>query len=402
MKGSSPVSGKGKVAIIAGFAAVILTLAGLYRLVELRFDSGDVFPASSSLRSDPMGCKALFQALGRCDVVAERNYRELRMLKGEQGTTLYWLGADETLLEKAGEQQAKSLQSLAVQGDRVVIAFDGGKRKSPAGVARGDAAGKTRTADAASTAGAGAAGAWGVDIVAIEAPPASGTIPAASLSDGALDLPRAIPLRASRYFRRTAPWRAVYSYNNEPVVLERTMGKGSMVLLVDPYLFSNEAMRNDRHAGLISWLQGANHSALFDEAHLGVYDTPGMMTLIRKHRLIPILLALLALAALQVWKSAIPFAAVSQLEEVNPEGEKRDHFSGLVNLLRRNIAPHEVMSTCFKEWRHSFSGELKNLPELAGELQKVLDEEQAGPAAKRDPVALYRRMTELLAFFRIK
>jgi len=395
------VSSKGKVAIIACCAATILTLAGLYRLVELRFDSGDIFPPSSSLRSDPMGCKALFQALGRCGIVSGRNYREIKKLKGEQGTTLYWLGAEERLLEKPGDQQMKALQSLADQGERVVVAFAGDNRRLPPRAASHENSDKTPGRDLAPKSAADTVGAWGVDIVPVEDPAAHEKAPTATLSAAAADLPPAIPLRVNRYFRWTAPWRPVYGYHGEPVVLERSFGKGSVVLLVDPYLFSNEALRNDRYAGLLSWVQGTNRGALFDEAHLGVYDTPGMMTLIRKHRLVPVLLALLALAALYVWKSAIPFSAVSQREGESAEGEKRDHFSGLVNLLRRNIAPHELMSICFKEWHDSFSRELKHLPELAGELQRVLDEESAGPAAKRDPVALYRRMRALLAFFRM-
>ena len=49
--------------LLAGCAA-ILTL-GLIRLFKLRFEAGDVYPAYSSLRSDPLGTMAFYESLGK-------------------------------------------------------------------------------------------------------------------------------------------------------------------------------------------------------------------------------------------------------------------------------------------------------------------------------------------------
>jgi hypothetical protein len=148
-------------------------------------------------------------------------------------------------------------------------------------------------------------------------------------------------------------------------------------------------------------LQGAGRTALFDESHLGVQDDPGIMTLIKKHQLVPFLLALMALAALYVWKNAVPFVSAAP-EQERQEGGGRDNFSGLVNLLRRNIAPGEIMNICYCEWTKSFSREIGHSPALAKQLQTIMDDEKGRPAGKRDPVAVYRKMAGLLSNFRMK
>ena len=186
------------------------------------------------------------------------------------------------------------------------------------------------------------------------------------------------------------------------MVLERTVGKGSMVLLAETYLLSNEALRNDRSPGFLAWLQGTGRQALFDEFHLGVQDEPGMISLIGKHRLVPMVAALLILAALYVWKGLIPFAGSAAPIEGHLDGETRDNFSGLVNLLKRNIGKGDLLATCFREWSRSFSREMGRSPELAAKLQALVNDQAAEPVGRRDPVAVYRKMTELLGEMRLK
>jgi len=422
------MSGKGKFTIAALLAVVLFTAFGLLQLFALRFEQGDMFPPYSSLRSDPLGSKALFKALAASTgLEVRRNFRDLDKLKGEKGQTIYWLGADEALLQSGSQRQLKDLETLAGEGNRLVIAFGRGKERAAAdqgepekcddqgGPEKGDDQGGPEKGDdqdrkgvpaeeaVPTEAGPGSAVVWGVQLGSFDLPaaPAEGR-PMARLEAPAFELPGTIPLHSRRHFQDGGEeWRPVYSYSGQAVVLERAVGKGSIVLLADSYLFSNEAMHSDRCPGLLAWLQGASRSALFDESHLGVYDKPGIMTLIIKHRLVPFLLALIALAALYLWKSAVPFhLAAGELER--QEQEVRDNFSGLVNLLRRNIAAGELLGTCFQQWLHSFSREMRQSPELARQLEAALADEGAKPAGKRDPVAAYRKMAGLLSGFRAR
>lgn len=404
------MSGKGKLLIISFIAVGLLSSFGLYRLFALRFESGDMFPPSSSLRSDPQGCKALFMALERMPgMEVARNFRDPGRMKGAQGRTIFYLGAGVALLDAPADKQAEELETLAREGNRVVIAFVSSKGRSSAVTAdSGDDEEEaedededqqgTEEADTAQSCG-DQAGRWGIAIGSID--PATRRPgkerPQAVLAAPAPELPSSIPLHSRRWFQPDKEeWRTVYSYDEQPVVLERRVGTGSIVLMADSYLLSNEAMRNDRQPGLLAWLQGTNRAALFDESHLGVYDNPGVMALIRKHGLVPFLVALMALAALYVWKNAVPFVNKPAPEKELREGALRDNFSGLVNLLRRNIAAGELLETCFREWSRSFSREFRQLPALEEQVKAIVAEEAARPAGKRDPPARYREIQSRL------
>ncbi len=399
------MSGRGKFIIAVFMAVVLFSALGLERLFTLRFEKGDVFPPYSSLRSDPLGCKALFMALGRsAGLDARRNYRDLEKLGGVRGATIYCLGMDERLLDVPSNTLAGKLEALAGDGNRMVLAFAAEHEISPAAGEKGDgpddAAGREKPVGTAcpTKSQAGQCGAWGVKIGQFDLPAAPGNgRPRAHPAAPAPELSPGIPLTSRYHFKEYGKgWRPVYCYGERAVVLERRVGNGSIVLLAESYLLSNEALRKDRCAGFLAWLQGAGRTALFDESHLGVSDEPGVMALVKKHRLVPFLMALLALAALYVWKSAVPFAVAPSPENGGTDGGGRDNFSGLVNLLRRNIPPAGLLDACFREWRRSFSRELKGNPGLDGQVRAIVAGEAARPAAKRDPLARYREIARLI------
>ena len=57
------MSARSKLLILTFCLLLVLAAASLYQLFALRFEAGDIFPAGSSLRSDPLGSMALYQAL---------------------------------------------------------------------------------------------------------------------------------------------------------------------------------------------------------------------------------------------------------------------------------------------------------------------------------------------------
>ena len=66
-------------------------LYGLWKLYELRFTAGDIYPRYSSLRADPMGAKAFYESLTRiAGISINRNYREITHLPKGNATVLYW------------------------------------------------------------------------------------------------------------------------------------------------------------------------------------------------------------------------------------------------------------------------------------------------------------------------
>lgn len=85
---------------IFGLLFGLAFLAGLFRLLVLRFDAGDVYPPYSSLRSDPLGTRAFHDSLALLPGVRVcRNFQPLSRYVPEPGSTLFLLGLTPALLE---------------------------------------------------------------------------------------------------------------------------------------------------------------------------------------------------------------------------------------------------------------------------------------------------------------
>src|SRR6185436_18671942 len=148
-----------------------------------------------------------------------------------------------------------------------------------------------------------------------------------------------------------------------PVVIERRLGPGHIVLCSDSYFASNEALRRERHPDLLAWVIGARGRVAFDETHLGVMERPGAATLAWKYRLHGLIAGILLLAALFVWKNSVSFVPPYD-EAGEASGELvtgKDSASGFVNLLRRSISERDLLGICFDEWKKSFAHGRKNL-----------------------------------------
>ncbi|MBE0502014.1 MAG: hypothetical protein IBX47_11290, partial [Desulfuromonadales bacterium] len=189
-------------------------------------------------------------------------------------------------------------------------------------------------------------------------------------------------------------WHAVYNYGEQMVVAERDWGKGSMVVFVDSYPLSNESLRTQTEVELIAWMLGGGREVVFAEAHLGVSETPGIMTLIQRYRMDTVLFSLFLIAALVVWKNAFPLVAPPA--EVEGGAAARDHFSGLVNLLQRHIPLADLPEACHREWRRSlsrygFPGQKKRR-----QIQQLVQAEMKLTAKERRPLNLYRKISTIL------
>lgn len=378
----------GRASILITVALLLSLAAGvaLYQLFALRFEAGDLFPAGSSLNSDPIGSMALFRAVGRTDgITAIRNYRPLERQSLANATVLL-LGSSSRLL--SDRTVATRLDRLAADGNRIVIAF-APTSAAPAAPTPSDKDADDDKACAENT----PATAWGLTTALLAVGPQH---PANRPVRGALaaDIPGLPPTArfASRLtLHPVAGWRSVYVVDNRALILERTIGSGSLVVVSDSSIFSNEALKLDRQTELLTWLLGSNRTVIFDETHLGVTEQGGIMTLARRFGLTPLLGVGLLLAGLYIWRQSLAL-----LPRLRPErddrtvGVEHDSFNGLVNLLRRSIPADRLLATCCQEWRKSFSHELQHDSALRDELRDAL---QAGD----DPLGRYRRIARIRA-----
>lgn len=365
---------------------------GLCRLFVLRFQTGDVYPPYSSLRTDPLGTKILYDALAQVrGFTVSRNFRPLDKIQDQENTTIFLAAASPTLWEY---DDVESLEKLAkVGGARIVVALSpvrgaSGERESkPAKKSGKD---KDEGEPESRPLGFDELGKrWGFG-VGYHTLPARDEPPKARATTA--DTEPALSWHTALYFRKLGPeWRVLFNSSEAPVIIERPFGKGSIVMASDSYFLSNEAMRAERAPRLLAWLTGARSKLVFDETHLGVGENPGIAALIGKYHLAGLVAAIAALAGLFVWQTASPFLP----PKVDADGAHtvagRDSASGFVSLLRREIAPSRLIEVCLDQWKKSFA----HTPEkLSGTLERI---EAAAAQGSRDPAGAYRTISQILA-----
>src|SRR3954468_21068668 len=101
--------------VLAGFGY------GLKILFQARFEAGDIYPEYSSLRSDPVGSKALYESFAAA-VRTERNYKNVLDPDFGPGTTLLVLGLNPGGFRMSSADM-KQLDGLLAKGGRLVIAL---------------------------------------------------------------------------------------------------------------------------------------------------------------------------------------------------------------------------------------------------------------------------------------
>ncbi len=95
-------------------------------LINRRFSSGEIYPHYSSMRTDPLGAKALYEALYHAGTwECERNYKDIEKLEGGGDRTLMLLHVTASLFSGATGSDARFLSGYAAAGGRVVITIDG-------------------------------------------------------------------------------------------------------------------------------------------------------------------------------------------------------------------------------------------------------------------------------------
>lgn len=378
---------------------VALLLAGTWYLMAMRFRSGDIYPPYSSLRADPLGSKAFYDALKHMDPYSvRRHYANIEDLRTGTGDTVMILGARNAGLYA----MRKDLTRLAADGARVVVAFNEHRRKGPETDEEEPADNTAVEEPAEPNPGEDEEtedwkpGSWDLTMgVSDAAADDTGKYQAFRVNESG-NLPEQISVTSPVFFDdRDEKWLQIYAFENDPVIVERVIGQGSVVLLSDSYPLSNEALRWELYPRLVSWLLGGKGNVVFVESHLGVRESQGVMTLVRKYRLTMLLLCFGVVALLAVWKNAVPLAKV-------PEGAARDgthvisekdQFMGFVSLLGRNIGAGDVIRVCIQEARKGYRGRSAR----RGSSEELMTEVSGIARGEKDPVKAYNQITERLS-----
>lgn len=327
-------------------------IAGLVEIIDLRTEHGDTFSPYSTFRADPLGTKALYESLDRIkEFRVSRNFASIEKIRDPHGALLF-LGLEAEQFFRSQKGILEHFSLWAAQGNRVVVSF------LPLGAHH-------------MTMNAGEAGkAWQFDI---------GFEPARN------------PRNRTLYFKDLpSEWKVLIATGGHPRIIARDFDTGTIILCADSYLFSNEALLNDRQTRMIAQLLGDARNIVFDESHNGMREDASLATLARRYRLHGFVVGLLLLAGLFVWKSSARFLPVLPEADRLDSVSGKDAASGLVKLLRRSVPPTQLASVCLVEWQKS-----SKLQERCG--QQKLDRILATAKTQNDPVQLYRAIYQILA-----
>ncbi|MDR3401791.1 MAG: hypothetical protein P4L99_04755 [Chthoniobacter sp.] len=428
------------------FLAVALAVAfvvGLARLFVLRYEVGDSYPPYSSLRADPLGTKALAAALDELpNVEVRRNFKPLPRVHPGGPVTLVYAGVGHRAVWT--DQELLAFDTLVLNGSRAVFTFfpvetppteneekrskeeerrkkkdktdteDSGDKKKDATDEKKDAkkdkdsskrdrkkAKKKKADDAEEDEPrtfidfGEVAKRWGFNFGYLPEEKGKAYYRHAALIEPGGHLESDISWHSALYFKDLKPqWKVLYMCGTMPVIIERKFGQGSIVLVADSFLVSNEALRSERHPQLLSRLFSGPPTVIFDEEHNNLREDPGIASLARKYRLHGVIAGLALLALFFVWKNMVRFIPAytsSSVEDNVVAG--RESSEGFVNLLRRSISPSAVFGVCVEEWRKSFRGRPRELARV----DVVLAQQEALGVGGRDPLTTYRAISKAIA-----
>ncbi len=448
---------KGQLILRLTALAVIVAFGfGVVRLMLMRFESGDVYSPYSSLRTDPLGVRAFYESLEQLDGVSvRRNYKPLKKLTRDDGDTLFYLGVDtgampdelDTVTSQPFEKRktaAKAIHEFASGGGRVILSFtpDAGLTESLDAMDElfgisdddddddNDAEPKNEDEDKDKDKGEDEDEDkdddedkgdddeefpdWGDEPYSrysdlgisigrrddddwreLHGSPAVGT------NEISINWPE-VPWRGSLYFTGLSEdWKVIYQQADEPVIVERAIGSGSIVICADSFFLSNEAMigESTRNPQLLAWLAGRT-SIIFDETHLGVANTESISSLAREFGLANLLFVLLAIGALYVWKSSVSLLPRDPEHAERFGGSEiagRSSALGLHNLLRKCIPTRKLLGECLARWSASVSASRPRQRADRKKIKAIVEAENNRPEKQRDPVKAYKKICRILA-----
>ena len=387
-------------------AIAALFLCGVVRLLIARFETGNVYPPYSSFRSDPLGSKAFYEGLGLLSQVKPaRNVEPLSKLSGASGTALFLFGMNSHALSVIPKDTLRVIEDIAQAGGRIVITLVPTDKKftPPAEEKTSKEKAEKKDADTGKdkTKEDEPYGKEYVDLQKrwlVEIGYSENAGQEAILTAREEGLPVSLSWTSPLFFKlQDNTWRTIYTRADEPVFIERSYGRGSIVLISDSFFVSNEAMKHSRHPGLLAWLCGNHQKIIFDETHLGISKDRGIASLIRKYGLVPFFVSLIIFALLFIWRQSTSLVPPQKEDEKVVVDADKDSLTGFTNLLHRNISPHEILTDCLTEWKRSFTHGVQDLSVLLPRMEEIIAEDHAQPKRKRDPVKTYRTLSRLRA-----
>lgn len=437
------------------FSVVLMLLilfGGMLQFTRWRFDQGDVYQPYSSLRSDPLGTRIFFESLERLpDFEVTRNTMTLELFEPDSDTVLLLLGVDATALDGMPQKSVERLRRVATDGGRLVLALqpetklpwytesgrpakrieeakewaqehpDGENEDAPEFQPPDDEEDdeeiddedklpeafdrlkeEVRKREMESFIGyASFFVALGLDVNFEPLPRGEEMfylpVPVTTEVD---DLPTSVGWRSGLTVVPFDPeqWDVIYSRDGEPVMLERALGKGTVLVSTDAFMFSNESMRDERQTEILAEVLAGKTRVVIEETHLNTESKRGVMALAREYGLRKVIFVLLALGGLFIWRGANSLVPPMEEEYQRRRGDStivRDATAGLVHMLRRKIPRKGLLPMCYELWEKSTPTQRADLAKKARRMEEELDR-RGTKFSETETIETYRKMSQIL------
>ena len=320
---------------------LILVIGGawaLARLFEISTAGGAIFPAYSSLRADPLGTKALHDALARLDGYrVERSFQPWPAFRGNNAAVLI-LGESAHTWRMPDEVTLADYETRAAAGTRLIVALQGESGLPPLTPNLKE---RNLLADR-----------WKLRIEA--AKNGKGTV----------------------FARLDGSWKVLVENGGETAAVERQFGSGEVVLLNDSFPFSNEALQLHRDTALLLRVL-ATGATSYLRSHLGTVLTGLVGQLLRRYRLETAALTLVLLAILFLWRSSSSLVPARE-DDSSTSIQGRGEEEALTSLLHRGITPGNAAGVILGIWRKSAA----LMPMVSGDRRARIERELEQAAGK--------------------
>ncbi|MDH3882898.1 MAG: hypothetical protein OET63_01685 [Desulfobacterales bacterium] len=428
--------------IVLGF------MLGVVKLFLLRFEAGDVYPAYSSLRSDPLGSRAFYKSLENINAaLVSRNYLTLQNMKFKERTAFFYVGIAAINSESVSSEWLNVFERLTDTGGRLLLSFlpvekkpadwrmskcfaptdkvkDKEKAQQNDGHKDSENLSEPPAAENASNTSNNddnkpqtAPGRqipdtpgncvslkeqWGLTLAFADTAADTAVNRSDDLSQTHLQgLPESISWHTALYFDELEDaWRVIYAADGRPVIIERPFGKGSLVLAADSFFMSNEALRSERHPELLAWMIGESAQVVFDETHFGIFKHPGVLRLIKNYRFHWFIFGVAILALLFIWKNSVYFVPPTKSNRSQQSKNfvsDRESTRGLISLLRRNIPKRQLLQTCVREWERSIQPEKRFQNDKLKQIKSAFQRIETQSPKSIDLVQGYLRIIKIIS-----
>jgi hypothetical protein len=320
-------------------------LWGVVSLFNRQFAAGELYPRFSTMRTDRMGTKLLYDSLGKLPgVTVERNLLPVEFLPND-GAAVVLLGLSPMQVNWNPEMLLQIAEKIAARGNRVVLGMyldpEDNRRVVGDDVEKGPASKGKKPESSPLEA------MWKVKLKIDPDPDADHAV----------------------YFEKADGWRVRESDEGRILAVERDSGKGSIVLMAESDEFTNAAVVETDGLDEICSALGPYRRILFDEQHLGVAESGSVVGMARQFRLMGLALGLALVAALFIWKNAAGFPPPPAARAIDRFAGRTSH-AGLVTLLKRHVPPGELARVCWNEWLSANRGQAT--PEIRKQAEAIL------------------------------